>query len=53
MGLLHYAPGIGEVQIAWEAHIAGYFAGLLLIGPWLAVFSCSAAVVDESNPSLD
>jgi membrane associated rhomboid family serine protease len=38
MGALHYAPGLGEVQIAWEAHIIGYFAGLLLIGPLAAVF---------------
>ena len=38
MGALHYAPGIGEVRIAWEAHIAGYFAGLLLIGPFAALF---------------
>ncbi|HEY4031395.1 MAG TPA: rhomboid family intramembrane serine protease [Caulobacteraceae bacterium] len=38
MGSLHYAPGIGDVQIAWEAHIFGYFAGLLLIGPFGALF---------------
>jgi membrane associated rhomboid family serine protease len=38
MGALHYAPGIGEVHIAWEAHIVGYFAGLLLIGAFGAVF---------------
>lgn len=38
MGTLHYAPGIGEVRVAWEAHIIGYFAGLLLIGPFAALF---------------
>lgn len=38
MGALHYAPGIGEVHIAWEAHIAGYFAGLILIQPFAAAF---------------
>jgi membrane associated rhomboid family serine protease len=38
MGALHYAPGIGDVHIAWEAHIVGYFAGLLLIGPFGALF---------------
>jgi membrane associated rhomboid family serine protease len=53
MGLLHYAPGIGEVNVAWEAHIAGYFAGLLLIRPWLAVFGPPPPVLDGSNPSLD
>lgn len=38
MGALHYAPGIGEVHIAWEAHIAGYFAGLILVRPFAAAF---------------
>lgn len=49
MGLMHYAPGIGEVQVAWEAHIAGYFAGLLLIGPFAAVFSRRPPQFDHSN----
>lgn len=38
MGLLHYAPGMGDANIAWEAHIAGFFAGVLLTGPVAAVF---------------
>lgn len=38
MGALHYAPGIGEVHIAWEAHIAGYFVGLILVRPFAAAF---------------
>jgi len=38
MGALHYAPGIGEVHVAWEAHIAGFFAGLILVGPFAAAF---------------
>jgi membrane associated rhomboid family serine protease len=31
-------PGAGEAGIAWEAHLAGFVAGVLLIGPfgWLA-----------------
>ena len=28
-------------QVAWEAHIAGYAAGLLLIGPSLALAGAS------------
>jgi membrane associated rhomboid family serine protease len=28
-------PGAGHVIVAWQAHLAGYFAGLLLIGPTL------------------
>lgn len=38
MGALHYAPGIGEVHIAWEAHIAGFFSGLILVRPFAAAF---------------
>ena len=38
MGFLHFAPGMGEVNVAWEAHIAGFFAGLLLVGPTIALF---------------
>ncbi len=38
LGLMHYAPGIGDAQVGWEAHIAGYLAGLLLIGPFVKLF---------------
>ena len=38
MGALHYDPFVGEVHLAWEAHIVGYFVGLLLIGPFGALF---------------
>jgi membrane associated rhomboid family serine protease len=54
MGGLHYAPGIGEVHVAWEAHIAGYFAGLILIRPFAAVFRQAPPQEDEpSSESLD
>lgn len=33
LGVIGFAPGMGQVTIAWEAHIAGYLAGLLLVGP--------------------
>lgn len=38
IGLLGFSPGMEGALVAWEAHIAGYLAGLLLIGPvaWLA-----------------
>lgn len=31
-------PGVGDAAIGWEAHLAGFVAGVLLIGPfaWLA-----------------
>jgi membrane associated rhomboid family serine protease len=49
MGAVHYAPGIGEVHIAWEAHIAGYFAGLLLIRPFGAVFRRPPPAEDDDD----
>jgi membrane associated rhomboid family serine protease len=33
IGYIPVMPGTGGAGIAWEAHVAGYFAGLLLIGP--------------------
>lgn len=52
MGVLHYSPGMGEVNIAWEAHIAGYFAGLLLIGPFAAVFRQPPLPEEGSDASI-
>ena len=52
MGVLHYSPGMGEVNIAWEAHIAGYFAGLLLIGPFAAVFRQPPLPEEDSDASI-
>jgi membrane associated rhomboid family serine protease len=39
VGLIGLMPGggPGPVAIAWEAHLAGYATGLLLIGPWSRV----------------
>lgn len=33
VGVLGIVPGMGDAQVAWEAHLFGYAAGLLLIGP--------------------
>lgn len=33
MALTGLAPGTGGIPIAWEAHLFGYAAGLILIGP--------------------
>lgn len=49
LGLMHYAPGIGDAQIGWEAHIAGYLAGLLLIGPFLRLFAEPPATLTPSG----
>jgi membrane associated rhomboid family serine protease len=37
-GLSNLTPGTQGMPVAWQAHILGYFAGLLLVGPWAALF---------------
>ena len=32
LAIVGFAPGLGNAGVAWEAHIFGYLAGLLLIG---------------------
>ena len=34
LGVLGLTPGAGDMPVAWQAHIAGYLAGLLLVGPF-------------------
>jgi membrane associated rhomboid family serine protease len=38
IGVVGFAPGSGGAIVAWQVHIFGFFAGLLLIGPWAALF---------------
>jgi len=38
IGVVGFAPGAGEAQVAWQVHIIGFFVGLVLIGPWAALF---------------
>lgn len=38
IGLTGSAPGMEGASIAWEAHVIGLAAGLILIGPWARVF---------------
>jgi len=37
IGQVPIMPGTNGAGIAWEAHVAGYFAGLLLIGPFARI----------------
>ena len=37
VAVLGFAPGAGTTPVAWEAHLAGYAAGLLLVGPAAAL----------------
>ena len=32
LALVGFAPGLGGAGVAWEAHIFGYIAGLLMVG---------------------
>jgi membrane associated rhomboid family serine protease len=40
------APGSGGARIAWEAHLAGFFAGLITIGLFARLFRRDSAVTD-------
>jgi membrane associated rhomboid family serine protease len=46
LGLTGLTPGAGGAPVAWQAHIAGYFAGLLLIG----IFTRLAGRVSAARP---
>jgi membrane associated rhomboid family serine protease len=37
IAVVGWAPGAGDAQVAWEAHLGGYAVGLLLFAPVLAV----------------
>jgi membrane associated rhomboid family serine protease len=34
LGMFRLTPGAFGVAVAWQAHLAGFFAGLLLVGPF-------------------
>ena len=34
LGVFGLTPGAGGMPVAWQAHLAGYLAGVLLIGPF-------------------
>ncbi|WP_374575475.1 rhomboid family intramembrane serine protease [Phenylobacterium sp.] len=34
VAVLGLTPGMGQTPVAWEAHLTGYAAGLLLVGPF-------------------
>jgi len=53
LAVIGFAPGLGNAAIAWEAHLAGFFVGLLLIGPWAAWFGQRSIQAAEAEGSLD
>jgi membrane associated rhomboid family serine protease len=34
VAVLGFAPGLGDATVAWEAHLAGFAAGILLVAPF-------------------
>ncbi len=56
LGLTSLTPMAGGGPVAWEAHIIGFLAGLLLIGPWAALFGpprTQTSPADELIPPHD
>jgi hypothetical protein len=51
-GLMGEAPGSAGMPIAWQAHLAGFFVGLLLIGPWAALFGKRSIAQANQLPPL-
>jgi len=49
--ITRFGTGPGVHMVAWEAHLGGYFAGLLLAGPFDA-FRRSASRLEESERRL-
>jgi membrane associated rhomboid family serine protease len=45
-------PASGQMSIAWEVHLAGFFFGLLLIGPWAALFGKRSIAEAKALPPL-
>ena len=44
LGLSGLTPGAAGAPVAWEAHIFGFFAGLVLIGPFARLAGLDPAI---------
>lgn len=53
VAIMGSAPGSAGMPIAWEAHLAGFFAGLLLIGPWATLFGKRSIAEASHMPPID
>ena len=47
LGVTGLTPGAGDMPVAWQAHLAGYLAGLLLIGPFARLAGASEAAFTQ------
>jgi membrane associated rhomboid family serine protease len=52
-GLTGLLPGASGLQVAWEAHAAGFVAGAVLIGPWLKIFGARPTAFDSAADLRD
>jgi membrane associated rhomboid family serine protease len=53
LGVTNTTPGAEGMPVAWQAHLVGYFSGLLLIGPWATLFGRSGAAATPGTPQPD
>lgn len=51
VGSAGVTPGMEGARIAWEAHVIGLVAGLLLIGPWAKLFGRPPTVRESAFDS--
>ena len=49
VAVLGFAPGAGTTPVAWEAHLFGYAAGLLLVGPAAALLGRAGGSAFDSR----
>jgi membrane associated rhomboid family serine protease len=47
LGVTGWTPGAAGLQVAWQAHLAGYLAGLVLVGPFARLSGASEAAFTQ------
>lgn len=52
IALIGYDPASGVRSVAWDAHVLGLVAGLVLVGPWLRLFGRRDATA-PADPPMD
>ncbi len=52
IAFLGTAPGAGGAPVAWDVHLFGFFIGLLVIGPWAALFG-RRSIAEVAREPLD
>lgn len=52
LGLSNLTPGAEGMPVAWQAHLAGYLAGLILVGPIASLIRGPSAASFHGEPQL-